>query len=56
MLDLVEVARRLLAASGVEAVEASELCVSCEPELFFSHRRDAGAPGARPGLVELWPS
>ena len=56
MLDLVEVARRLLERSGVEAVEASELCVSCERELFFSHRRDDGKTGRQAGLVESWPS
>ena len=44
MLDLPEVARRLLARAGVEQVESAGLCTFCEPELFFSHRRDAGAP------------
>jgi YfiH family protein len=52
-LDLVEVARRLLAAAGVERVEAAGLCTSCEPELFFSHRRDAGRTGRQGGLVWL---
>ena len=51
MLDLPEVARRALAAAGVEAVEASDLCTSCNPELFFSHRRDAGRTGRQAGLV-----
>ncbi len=50
-LDLVEVARRLLAAAGVEQVEAAGLCTSCETELFFSHRRDAGRTGRQGGLV-----
>ncbi len=56
MLDLVEVARRLLSRGGVEAVEASGLCVSCEGELFFSHRRDDGRTGRQAGLVEIWRS
>lgn len=56
MLDLVEVARRLLARSGVEEVEASGLCVSCEHELFFSHRRDDGRTGRQAGMVWRWPS
>lgn len=56
MLDLAEVARRLLARSGVNAVESSGLCVSCERELFFSHRRDDGRTGRQAGLVEVWPS
>jgi len=51
MLDLPEVARRLLAGAGVEAVEATDLCTSCERELFFSHRRDAGRTGRQAGLV-----
>jgi polyphenol oxidase len=51
MLDLAEVARRLLHRAGVEAVEASGVCTSCEPELFFSHRRDGGRTGRQAGLV-----
>ncbi|OJU80300.1 MAG: hypothetical protein BGO11_05860, partial [Solirubrobacterales bacterium 70-9] len=38
MLDLPEVARRLLARAGVEQVESAGLCTFCDPELFFSHR------------------
>jgi copper oxidase (laccase) domain-containing protein len=56
MLDLAEVARRLLARAGVEEIESSGLCVSCEPELFFSHRRDAGRTGRQAGMVSLWSS
>jgi YfiH family protein len=51
MLDLREVARRLLATAGVEEVEISDLCTSCNPELFFSHRRDQGRTGRQAGLV-----
>jgi polyphenol oxidase len=51
MLDLVEVARRLLARAGVTDVEVAELCTSCEAELFFSHRRDGGVTGRQGGLV-----
>jgi YfiH family protein len=50
-LDLPEVARRLLGAAGVDSVDASDLCTSCHPELFFSHRRDAGRTGRQAGLV-----
>jgi YfiH family protein len=53
MLDLPEVVRRLLAEAGVERVETSGLCTSCEPDLFFSHRRDGGRTGRQAGLV--WP-
>jgi len=53
MLDLSEVARRLLASAGVDDVEVSGLCTSCEPELFFSHRRDRGRTGRQAGLAWL---
>ncbi|HEX2391751.1 MAG TPA: polyphenol oxidase family protein [Solirubrobacterales bacterium] len=53
MLDLHEVARRLLAAAGVEEVESAGLCTACEAELFFSHRRDAGRTGRQAGLAWL---
>ena len=51
MLDLPEVARRLLAEAGVEAVESAGLCTSCETGLFFSHRRDEGRTGRQAGLA-----
>jgi len=51
MLDLPEVARRLLAGAGVERVESAGLCTSCERELFFSHRRDHGRTGRQAGIV-----
>ena len=51
MLDLPEVARRLLARAGVEQVESAGLCTFCEPELFFSHRRDQGVTGRMGNLA-----
>jgi YfiH family protein len=53
MLDLPEVARRLLERSGVERVELAGLCTSCEEELFFSHRRDEGRTGRQAGVAWL---
>jgi YfiH family protein len=53
MLDLPEVARRLLAAAGVERVESAGLCTFCEEELFFSHRRDQGNTGRQGNLAWL---
>jgi hypothetical protein len=53
MLDLPEVARRLLSRAGVGEVESSGLCTSCEVELFFSHRRDGVRTGRQAGLVRL---
>jgi polyphenol oxidase len=52
MLDLTEVACRLLREAGVEGIEFAGLCTSCEEDLFFSHRRDAG-PGRQAGIVWL---
>ncbi|HSS41840.1 MAG TPA: polyphenol oxidase family protein [Solirubrobacterales bacterium] len=51
MLDLPEVARRQLAAAGVEQIESAGLCTSCETELFFSHRRDEGRTGRQGGIA-----
>jgi YfiH family protein len=51
LLDLRAVAARLLADAGVAEIEVSELCTSCEAELFFSHRRDGGRTGRQAGLV-----
>ncbi len=51
MLDLPEVARRLLTRAGVEQAVASELCTSCNPDLLYSHRRDGPRTGRQAGLV-----
>ena len=56
MLDLGLVCERLLRNAGVEHIVRSELCTSCERELFFSHRRDGGVTGRQAGLVCKWPS
>jgi polyphenol oxidase len=50
-LDLFEVARRLLQKAGVRSVQSAGLCTSCESELFFSHRRDAGQTGRQAGIA-----
>jgi polyphenol oxidase len=50
-LDLTAAARRALAAAGVREVHDAGLCTSCHPELFFSHRRDAGTTGRQAGVV-----
>jgi polyphenol oxidase len=51
MLDLTAVAGALLERVGVERIEASGLCVSCERELFFSHRRDGETTGRQAGIA-----
>ena len=49
-LDLARATELALRAAGVERIERSARCTACEPELFFSHRRDRGRTG-RQGIV-----
>jgi polyphenol oxidase len=49
-VDLGGAARAALCSAGVETVEATGHCTACEPELFFSHRRDKGRTG-RQGVI-----
>jgi polyphenol oxidase len=51
MLDLAEVTSRLLRRAGVTEIETAGICTSCEPELFFSHRRDGPRTGRQGGLA-----
>jgi polyphenol oxidase len=53
-LDLGAVARRQLAAAGVDDVADVGLCTICsDPAMFFSHRRDHGVTGRQAGIVWL---
>ena len=54
-LDLALAVRGELERLGVRAdrVSACGLCTSCNPELFFSHRRDRGLTGRQAGLAWL---
>jgi len=53
MLDLRKVIAAKLRAVGVERVEHVDRCTSCEPERYFSHRRDRGLTGRQAGLCVL---
>ena len=53
MLDLSAVAASLLERAGITDVELAGLCTSCNPELFYSHRRDDGNTGRQAGLAWL---
>jgi YfiH family protein len=53
MLDLPEVARRLLERAGVEEVEDAGLCTCCNQDLFFSHRGSGGRTGRQAGVVRI---
>jgi polyphenol oxidase len=49
-LDLWAAAERALRAAGCEQVERLDLCTACNPDRFFSHRRDDGVTG-RQGVL-----
>lgn len=51
MLDLKAVAAAKLRAAGVVDVVDLDRCTYCEPDVFFSHRRDDGVTGRQGGLV-----
>ncbi|MBA3261975.1 MAG: laccase domain-containing protein [Thermoleophilaceae bacterium] len=53
MLDLRRVIAAKLAGAGVREVAHVDRCTSCEPELYFSHRRDRGLTGRQAGLCVL---
>jgi polyphenol oxidase len=48
-LDLPAVLRAQL--EGEAEVHDTELCTMCEPQLFFSHRRDGGVTGRQAGIA-----
>jgi copper oxidase (laccase) domain-containing protein len=55
MLDLRSVAHSKLGRLGVRHVEDVDHCTSCNPELFFSHRRDGPETGRQAGVVVRTP-
>ena len=52
-LDLRAVARSALERAGAKVIHDVDLCTSCSPELFFSHRRDRGVTGRQAGVIWL---
>jgi polyphenol oxidase len=50
--DLWRCAERALAEAGVEGADVARECTICDPDRFFSHRRDQGITG-RQGAVAL---
>ena len=54
-LDLPATAKRVLRAAGVTKVEETGLCTACEPDRFFSHRRD-GVTGRQVAVAMRRPS
>jgi polyphenol oxidase len=49
-LDLYRATEKALQSAGCGLVERVEMCTSCHPDLFFSHRRDGRRTG-RQGVV-----
>jgi YfiH family protein len=49
-LDLWSAAESVLHDAGVDSVDRLDLCTACDPERFFSHRRDGGVTG-RQGVI-----
>jgi len=52
-LDLWTAADRALRAAGVVRVDRFDLCTACDPERFFSHRRDGGVTGRQGVLAHV---
>jgi YfiH family protein len=50
-LDLVALVAARLRRGGARGVRVVERCTYCEPELFFSHRRDGGTTGRQAGVA-----
>lgn len=52
-LDLRQAAEQLLRDAGVDRIERFDLCTACNPELFFSHRRDGKPRGVQGVLARV---
>jgi YfiH family protein len=52
-LDLWHAAEEALCEAGVAKVERVDLCTSCHPDLFFSHRRDGKPRGVQGVLARV---
>lgn len=53
--NLQETNRQLLMAAGVEASQISTcgLCTACQPDIFYSHRREKGRTGRMGALIGI---
>ncbi len=55
MADLYEIARLRLSAAGVSRISGGQLCTFCEPQRFYSYRRDGGT-GRMASLICIRPA
>ena len=55
VFDLIAANRLILEQAGLApgSIETTDLCTSCRPDLFFSHRRDRGKTGRQINFVML---
>ena len=51
-VDLWTAAEMAASRAGATSVRSARICTSCHPELFFSHRRDAGRTGRQALLAQ----
>jgi hypothetical protein len=54
-VDLWAAAEASVREAGVTDVHTARICVSCHPDVFFSHRRDAGRTGRQALIARLDP-
>jgi copper oxidase (laccase) domain-containing protein len=52
-LDLWQAAERVLREAGVVQIERLDVCTACNPDLFFSHRRDGKPRGVQGVLASV---
>ena len=52
-LDLPAAVERALRAAGVARVDRLDTCTACDPERFFSHRRDGGVTGRQGAVARI---
>jgi YfiH family protein len=50
-LDLIGIIETRLTRAGAKHVHVVDRCTHCEPEYFFSHRRDNGVTGRQAGVA-----
>jgi YfiH family protein len=51
LADIFDLAKMNLAALGIKKIVGEKLCTACNPELFYSYRRDGMATGRMASLI-----
>ena len=50
-VDLKQINKIQLLASGIEKIDLSEYCTSCQSELFFSYRKENGKTARHSAVI-----